>query len=196
LRRGVGPQSIWDGLFLAAGELLVRQPGIIALHSVTTTNALHYAYRFAREDVSRLLLLLQKASFLPMFGKTMHERGRVRDFRFDAMEPTDAVSQGQQSVDAVFAEVRRDPMAAAQMTLAYFRRGASANSWVERARQIIIRKGKGAHDVKFRFATLEDLDYVPAKWRPHHAAASVLQLQGATQSDNPLIPRTRKALQA
>jgi hypothetical protein len=194
LRRGIGPQSIWDGLFLAAGELLIRQPGIIALHSVTTTNALHYAYRFAQEDHNRRLILLQNASFLPMFRKTMHQRGKVRDFRLDAMESADAGPQGQQSVDAIFAHVRRNPMAAAEMTLAYFRGGASAKPWVERAQKLIIRKGTGAHDFKFGFATLEDLDYVSEKWRPYHAAASVFQLQGASQPENPLVHRIRRAL--
>ena len=43
LNRDVAPQSIWDALFVGAGELLVRQPGIVALHAVTTTNALRYA---------------------------------------------------------------------------------------------------------------------------------------------------------
>jgi hypothetical protein len=43
LNRGVAPQSIWDALFLGAGELLMRQPGIVALHAVTSTNALHFA---------------------------------------------------------------------------------------------------------------------------------------------------------
>ncbi len=47
LSHGVAPQSIWDALHLGAGELLARQPGIVALHSVTTTNALHYAFNTA-----------------------------------------------------------------------------------------------------------------------------------------------------
>jgi hypothetical protein len=195
LRRGVGPQSIWDGLFLAAGELLGRQPDIIALHSVTTTNALHYAYRFARDDRSRRVVLLQNASFLPMFRKTMHQRGRVRDVRLDVMASTSGGLTGQEAVDAIFAQVHRNPMAAAEMTLAYFRSGASAKPWIERAQKLIIRKGTGAHDFKFGFATLENLDYVSEKWRPYYAAASVFQLQRATQDNNPLIPRIRKALQ-
>ncbi len=45
LNRGVAPQSLWDGLFVGAEELLMRQPGIIALHAVTSTNALHFAYK-------------------------------------------------------------------------------------------------------------------------------------------------------
>jgi hypothetical protein len=35
LNRGVSPQAIWDGLHLAAGELLMRQPGIASRKSGT-----------------------------------------------------------------------------------------------------------------------------------------------------------------
>ena len=71
LNRGVAPQSIWDALHVAAGELLMRQPGIVALHAVTTTNALHYAYQASGNDETRRLLLLQNAAFLPMFRAAM-----------------------------------------------------------------------------------------------------------------------------
>ena len=45
VKKGVSPASLWDGLFLMAGELLMRQPGIVGIHCVTSTNALHFAYR-------------------------------------------------------------------------------------------------------------------------------------------------------
>src|SRR5205085_9636500 len=44
LNAGMSPQAVWDALFLGAGELLLRQPGIVALHAMTSTNALRYAY--------------------------------------------------------------------------------------------------------------------------------------------------------
>ncbi len=194
LRRGVGPQSIWDGLFLGAGELLVRQPGIIALHSVTTTNALHYAYRFAEDERSKQLILLQNASFLPMFRRTMQERGRVRDFRLDAMEPAPLDAQRPDTVGAIFAQLAGNPLAAAQMTLAYFQSGASSKPWIEQARKLIIHKGRGAHDFKFGFAVLEDHGFVSPRWRPYYMAASVFELQGASQPDNPLVERIQKAI--
>jgi hypothetical protein len=50
IARGASPQSIWDALFVGAGELLVRQPGIVALHAVTTTNA--SAYRGVGEGMN------------------------------------------------------------------------------------------------------------------------------------------------
>jgi hypothetical protein len=65
LNRGVAPQSIHDALLTGAGELLMRQPGIVALHAVTTTNAMHYAFQMVSSDETRRMLLLQNAAFLP-----------------------------------------------------------------------------------------------------------------------------------
>jgi hypothetical protein len=163
---------------------------------MTTTNALNYAYRFARDDRSRRLMLLQNAAFLPMFRRTMHGRGKVRDFQIDAMKPALVSAKGQAAVDAIFSQVGGNPMAAAEMTLAYFQAGESAEPWVKRAQDLVIHKGTGAHDFKFGFATLENVDHASETWRPYVAAASVFQLQGATRSDNPLIERTRRALEA
>ena len=79
------PQSIWDALFAGAGELLLRQPGIVALHAVTTTNALHYAFQHSGDDETRRLLLLQNAAFLPMFREAMRGRGKLADRRIDRL---------------------------------------------------------------------------------------------------------------
>ncbi len=60
LNRGVAPQSIWDALFQGAGELLMRQPGLVALHAVTSTNALHFAYQTCESDETRKMLSAPK----------------------------------------------------------------------------------------------------------------------------------------
>src|SRR6266571_5528286 len=65
--RGVSPQSIWDALFVSAGELLMRQPGIIMVHSVDSTNALHYSFQATSDEGTKKLLLLQNCAFVPMF---------------------------------------------------------------------------------------------------------------------------------
>src|SRR5690606_27838410 len=77
LNAGVAPQSIWDGLFAFSGECLLRQPGIVALHAVTTTNAMRYAFETASDDDTRKMLMLQNAAFLPMFFGAMKSRGEV-----------------------------------------------------------------------------------------------------------------------
>src|SRR5207248_9518923 len=38
------PRAIWDALFLAAGELVLRAPSIVGLHAVTSVTALHSAF--------------------------------------------------------------------------------------------------------------------------------------------------------
>jgi hypothetical protein len=194
LGRGVGPQVVWDGLLLGASELLVRQPGIIGLHAVTTTNALHYAYRFAQEDRSRRLLVLQNASFLPLFRREMREHGKVRAFRLDAMQPASVEIQGPNVIDAIFAQLPQNRFAAAEMALAHLQSDASRQAWIERVRNSIIHKGTGAHDFKFGFAVLEDQGYLTDRWRPYYLAASVVKLPGTSQPDNPLISRIRNAL--
>ena len=45
----------------------MRQPGLVALHAVTSTNALHFAYQTCESDETRKMLLLQNAAFLPLF---------------------------------------------------------------------------------------------------------------------------------
>ena len=67
LQRGVSPQSIWDAIFLSAGELLMQQPGIVSLHALTSANALHYAYRTIGDHTMRPLLMLQNVAFLCHF---------------------------------------------------------------------------------------------------------------------------------
>jgi len=194
IRRGVAPRSIWDALFVGAGELLVRQPGIIALHSVTTTNAIHYTYCLAKEERVRRLLLLQNASFLPMFRQTMQDRGEVREFRLDALEPSAVGLSGPKLVERVFAELDGDPVAAARLTLGHFRSEHKTKSWIDTARRLVIHKGTGPHDYKYGMAVLEDHGHVSARWRPHYMASSVFSLQGTSRPDNSLIARIRTAL--
>ena len=78
--------AIWDAFFLDAAELLVRQPGIVALHAMTSTNALRFAFRTTGNDNTRRMLLLQTAAFLTLFHKSMKGRGKVSDFRIDELQ--------------------------------------------------------------------------------------------------------------
>src|SRR5262245_48250314 len=88
LNGGTGPQSVWDALFLAAGEMLLRAPNIVALHAVTTTNALRYAFEATASDDTRRWLMLQNASFLTLFrGQLGGNRGPVADHRIDTLQP-------------------------------------------------------------------------------------------------------------
>jgi hypothetical protein len=194
LRGGAAPQSIWDALFLGAGELLLRQPGIVALHAVTTTNALHHAYQASGDDVSRRLLLLQNAAFLPMFRAAMQGRGELREASIDKLEPATLTNNGTKAVEEILATVSGDRMAAVGKTLAYLQGKGSAGDFMDAARRLILLKGDDPHDYKFSVAAMEDYYHVSPAWRDRCLAASVLRLRGSGDRDNELVERIRASL--
>ena len=118
LKNGIHPDSIWDGLFLTAGELIMRQPGIIGIHCVTSTNALHYAYQTSASDETRRLLMLQSAAFLPMFRQAMSGRGKLADVKIDKLEKAEVKGDPREAVEEIFGAVSKDHMLAARKTLA------------------------------------------------------------------------------
>src|SRR5262249_5553857 len=105
LKQGIHPASIWDGLFLTAGELIMRQPGIVGIHCVTSINAMHYAYLTSANDETRRLVMLQGAAFLPMFLQAMGRRGNVGDVKIDLLEKVDVKGDLAQGVEEIFHDV-------------------------------------------------------------------------------------------
>ena len=67
LTGGLSPESVWDALLGGSCELLMRKTGIVSLHSVTSSNALHFAHETSANKETRLMLLLQNAAFVPSF---------------------------------------------------------------------------------------------------------------------------------
>jgi hypothetical protein len=196
LNRGVAPQSVWDALHVLAGELLMRQPGIVALHAVTTTNALHYAYQASANDDTRKMLLLQNAAFVAMFRDAMGGRGKVNDRSIADLAPEDGPKAEGITVDRIFAELRGEPMAASRNLLAYLARpsdGAAAKEVMDAARMLVFLKGDDAHDYKFSSAILEDYYHVSPEWRNQCLAANSFMLPSSADRDNQLVERTRAA---
>jgi hypothetical protein len=196
LNRGAAPQSIWDGLHLAAGELLMRQTGIVSLHAVTTTNALRYAYQTSGDDRTRLIATLQDAAFITMFREAMGGRGKLGDAKIDELEPAEVAGNQVPDVDAIFAQLGDDPKSAARMTLAYLSAARDAKPFIDAARVLVFMKGDDAHDYKFSSAVLEDYYNVSPGLRDRYLAANVFNLQSSGKRDNQLVERTRNALKA
>jgi hypothetical protein len=191
LSEGVAPASVWDGLFAGAGELLMRQPGIVGLHTLTTLNALHYGYQASASDETRKLLLLQGAAFLPLFRDAMTSRGRVADVRIDALEP----AEGTGDVGEVFAVLSKDKAAAARMALGLLKADpANGRKLVDAGRLLVFLKGTDSHDYKFSAAVMEDYAAISPAWRDRFLAASLYWLKGSAGPDAPIVRRTRAAL--
>ena len=192
LNRGVAPQSIWDGLLCGAGELLMRQPGIVGLHTLTTSNALCYAYETAGDDETRKLMILQNAAFLPMFRQAMFGRGKVAESKIVELQATESTAEV--SMEDIFAKVSENRMEAAALTLGYAQRHQDPKSFIDHARTLVFLKGNDSHDYKFSSAVLEDYAHLSRPWRDRFLATSVFNLNGAGERDNPLVERTRAAL--
>ena len=193
LNKEIDPASVWDGLFLAAGELLMRQPGIVALHSVTTTNALHYAFLTSGDDETRRMLMLQGAAFVVLFRQALKGAG---DVRIDALEKADLKADGPAAVEEVFADVSRDKMTAARKALALLGGAGAegAEALLAAGRRLVFNKGRDAHDYKFSSAAMEDYYHVTPHWRDRYLAGSLFWLHGSGDKDNDLIGRARAAL--
>jgi hypothetical protein len=196
IQRGISPQSVWDARFLAAGELLVRQPDIAALHAVTSTNAIRFAYETSADDHTRRMLLLQNAAFLTLFRRESAMKNK--EFRIDELEPIaiDKASsdKNEAAFEELFGTISRDRLQAAGKVMAYLSDHANAKPFIDAARVLVFRKGDDAHDYKFSSAVLEDYRRVSPKWRSRYLASSVFKLQGTAQADNKVVERTRAAL--
>ncbi len=193
---GTSPQSIWDALLLGASELLLRQPGIVALHAVTSTNALRYAFEASAHDETRRWLMLQNAAFVTLFRQALKSRGAVGDTRIDHLEAATPQATGAEAVAEVFAEVSRDKMSAARKALGYLAAGGNPQALQDAGRLLVFFKGNDSHDYKFSSALLEDYEHVSPAWRDRFLAAGMMQLRGSGGRDIPLVQRAKAALKA
>ncbi|MGE3310527.1 MAG: hypothetical protein AB7O66_11195 [Limisphaerales bacterium] len=190
LNRGAAPQSLFDACFDGAGELLMRAPGVLALHATTFTNAVHYAWHHCRDDETRRLLLLQNAAFLPLFRGNNPDNG----LHVDTLESIEPSARGADAVAEIFANLREDRPNAARKVLGYLNQGGDPATLADAARRLIFLKGRDSHDYKFSSAVLEDFQNLSAPWRNRFLAASVFNFKGASDPDNALVARTRAAL--
>lgn len=196
LNKQIDPASVWDGVFLAAAELLMRHPGVLAVHCVTTANALHYGFQASGNDETRRMLLLQAAAFETMFRDFLDGRGKPDDdLRIDQLKKVDVPRDDERALEEIFAAVSNDRAAAAGKILAWVDgHEERVQPLMATARRLVFNKGTNAHDYKFSSAALEDFYHATPAWRNRYLAASVFFLRGSGDADNDLIRRTRAAL--
>jgi len=191
LSRRVAPQSIWDGIFAAAGELLMRRPGILSLHALTSTNALHYAFQNSSNDETRRLLLLQNAAFLTLFRGGGND---LKPLQLDELRAANEPGASPPTLEEIFADISHDRLVAARKTLAWLEQNPTPTEFITVARRLVFLKGNNAHDYKFSSAVLEDYQNVSPAWRGRYLAASVFNLRGSGDPDNALVRCTRSVL--
>jgi hypothetical protein len=192
LNSGIGPQSIFNSLHLAAGELLMRQSGIVSLHASTTTNAMRFLFDHVSTPSTRLALLLQNAAFLPQFREAMKSRGSVSADRILDLEP--AENPAAITLEAIFNDVGKSRISAGRQVLSWLNAGNAAGSLADAARRLVFLKGNDSHDYKFSSAVLEDCLKLTPEYRNRFLAASTWMLKGSSFPTNSLVERIRSAL--
>jgi len=192
LNAGVSPDSLWDAVDLASGELLMLSPGIIAIHATTSANALHYIYGASGDDTTRKLALLQAVGWQPLY------RGRAKPpagTPIDAIEPLKPDASGDEAVGEIFDAVSRDRHQAARKAVGYLAAGGSPDAVFAAARRLIFHKGRDSHDYKYGAAIWEEcLLASDPKWHAPLVASAMFNLPGARTEDSPLMIRAREAV--
>jgi hypothetical protein len=170
----------------------MRNPGIVSLHAVTTSNAMHYAFQTCADDRIRRMLLLQNASFLPLFRQKVLKPSPEQSL--DLLEATEVDPQEPQAIAEVFREIDKDRLTGAKKALSYLQLGHSPEEFINTARRYLFLKGSNSHDYKFSSALLEDYYHVSPAWRYRFLAAGVFNLRGSEGKTNGLVERVRAAL--
>lgn len=189
LGSGVSPSSIYDGLLLTAAELVTRQPAIVPLHAVTTSNAMHFLFRSVKDDRLRRWLLLQNASFLAHFRQSAEGRGELVARQLDELQP----SEEDVDLEGVFGLVRRDRPTASRGVLHLLKQDDAAEQIVARAREFVFLKGNDSHDYKFSSAAIEDYYLMNPAWRGHYLAGCSYLLHGASEGTTDLAEKVMAA---
>jgi hypothetical protein len=219
LLHGVGGQSLWDAVYLATAELMVRHKsgwGLASrpLHGNTSTNALHYAFRTCTTPRTRLLALLQAVAWAA--GRTGGDLADLRDVKIAELPVAPVPAKAEHAVAEVFAllpsRTYRWDAEAKKAVLGYGKREEADEACrkvfvlardrpevvpliVQAAHSWLCRKANDdAHEYKFMAAILENAACVSPAWQPHLLAASVHYFHGKQTPDNPVMQHVQEAL--
>jgi hypothetical protein len=177
---------------LMASELMMRNPGIIALHATTAANALHYIYEASGDDLTRKLALLQAVGWQPLYRERLKSAAPLR---IDSLDEAEIQASGDAAVSEIFETISSDRAQAAAQTVAYLKRGGSPEKIFQAARRLIFLKGTDSHDYKYGAAIWEECGGVSEpRWQAPLAASAMFHLPGTRTEDSPLMIRARAAV--
>jgi hypothetical protein len=193
LKGKVKAQAVWDAVHLAAGELMMRVPGILGVHTVTSVNALHYAFRVSGDSETRLLLLLQGVGWMSQFAHVMAARNDYGNADITKLDGNEIAAKPGEAAQEILALVSSKPAEAAAKAFQYARDFSDPADFQRSAQSLIFTKGRDAHDYKYSAAIFEDYGLVAPAWRPHMLATAVYYMRGSDLADSEVMKRAREA---
>jgi hypothetical protein len=193
LNAGVAPGSLWDAVILDGSEMLLRNPGIIPLHAVTSANALHFIGTNSADDTTRKMALLQAAGWMPLFRRRIENPAPLK---LDAIEPAQVETSGDEALRSIFATVAKDRQRAAAQAIGYLQGGGSPDDLFRMARRLIFRKANDSHQYKYGAAAWEEYHLATdPKWSGPIAAAALAYFPSSEADDSPLMKRAAAAVE-
>jgi hypothetical protein len=193
MQRDTNWQSVYDALFVASSELVLRQNGIVPLHAVTSTNAIHYLFRTVKEERLQWWLLLQNCAFVSLLRDAAKDRDKMRDIKIDTLTSNTDVPMPVE-LGAVFQNLGRDRDLASRQVYTYLQQSKSPGDLFASARNHVFSKGNDSHDYKFSSAILEDYTNVSPAWRNLYLSGCAQMLHGDSAPDTKLFQRVRELL--
>ena len=194
LRSGLGPQTVWDGLRLAATEIFQRRPQSAArrhgpVHPITEVNAFHHGFRTVQSERSRRLMVLQAASWLPRL------RHDLEGFFGPAEGPDlDQLGRGIDDPPSLEALLESPSAAAARSRLE--RHPEEAATYLEGLRRHLRRRANQSHQYKFLAALEEESRWIDPRWAPAFLAPALTYLPTAADPETETWRRSRRVLDA
>ena len=188
-------QQAWDAIHLTAGELMMRQPGIFGIHTVTSVSALRYAYDTAQQRETRALILLQAAGWMCQFRQFMaSQQAGLNDVAIDALPTVEIPGSARDTCQQIFSEIGVSPAEAASRALSFAERYPQAGEFKRLGRAFIIHKGTDAHDYKYAVSIFDDYERVSPAWRPQMLATASYHMRGSSAPNSPLMERARRVI--
>lgn len=188
LRDGTAARSVWDGLRLYAFEITMRHPSIAGVHTVTSVNALHRASMYTSTDATRRIMVLQAASWLPLFAAFLASRADLptEDRAIDALRP----ASGARDADPFSAGSREESASRAVSML----ESGDVAGFSRRALEVLSRKADNDHDYKYSVAAVEEIAAAHPGCRPQLAGASLFYLRTERSTDGSVYRAVRSRL--
>jgi len=187
--------SVWDAVHLAAGEMMIRQPGIYPLHAVTSSHGLHYAYRHSAVPLTRLILLLQGVGWVLQFRDFIETQPDLpAKVNLLEMQPGSIPQEADFAAQNIFHTLPKGVPEAAALAFAYGRQFITDEAFLRTARELVAKKGTDAHDYKYAAAMFDLLDWTHPEWRPQMLAIAVQHLPGVRTPDPELTVKAQAAL--
>ena len=192
-KSAVSAQAVWDAVHLMAGELMMRQPGIFGIHTVTSAHGLHYAFDNASRQQTRLLMMLQGVGWMSQFRHFMKTRNKgLNSARI--LKVSDQAEGSKASIAGILANVSKRPASAAKQAYRWAKTNPLSASLSLATKRLVGTKARDAHHFKYSTSILSDAEKVSPIYRPHMYATAAYFLCGSDLSDSSAVSRAKMAM--